>query len=398
MNDKIMRFWFQDSSKYQKTLATLAISEEEYLNIINVILQTFPKDWVDSELDEIDKKSNFMHLELWPSLICGLRYNPIPMILVRARGYMAIIQIIRLGRLILKAEQLPNKNEVIKKLKGKVGDYISTLFELETFEFFSKSGFSLYGPPENDGVDYTFVKDRQNVFVEVTHRGISWCIEVFSKIGGSIAEVPSKKFDKCIHLNYKNARKFVDSNGVDKLVFDIDRVIAKTPLKSCTIKDKECRFHVEFEESEKGTLTVKWHEVSDYSYEVVELFKGRINEKKEQLCRNDFSFCSIDMRSLVPPVNNGREDTVKACAECMEKIFLVAHDFLRQNNSVAGIFVWIKHYGRNNNVIIDALNHDEKILIKADRFLSDSTAAKLFPLAVLPKDLKWYCEKDLFLP
>ena len=398
MNDKIMRFWFQDSSEYKETLAALGVSEEEYLNIIDVVLQTFPKDWVNSELAGIEKKSNFMHLELWPSLISGLRYNPIPMILARAGGYIAITQMIRLGRLILKAGQLPNKKEVIKKLMGKADDYISTLFELETLEFFSESGFSLYGPPENDGVDYTFVKDGRRVFVEATHRGISWCIEVFSKLGQSIAGVSSKKYDTCVHLNYTNARKFVNSNGVDTLVFDIDRVIAKTPEKSCTIEDKDCRFHVEFEESEEGKLTVKWHELSNYLYEVVELFKGRINEKKEQLCRNDFSLCSIDMRSLVPPVKDGRKDTVKTCVECMEKIFSESHDFLRQNRSVAGIFVWIEHYGRNKNAIIDALNHDEKILTKTDRFLSDRAAAELFPLAVLPKDITWYCEKDLFLP
>jgi len=390
-----MKFWFQDSSHYQRTINTLGISEEEYLTIIDVISRTFPKDWVDYELAEIEKKSNFMHLGLWPSLISGLRYNPIPKILMRTRGYMAIIQIIRLGRLILKAEQLPNKNKVIKKLKGDVHDYISILFELETLEFFLKSGFSLYGPPENDGVDYTFVKDGQKVFVEATHRGISWCIEVFSKLGQSTAEVPSKKYKKYIHLNYKNARKFVNSSGVNKLVFDIDRVIAKTPEKSCTIEDKECRFRTEFEESEEGGLTLKWHELSDYLYEVVELFKGRINEKKEQLCRNDFSFCSIDMRSLVPSVNNDREDTVKTCADCMGKVFSVAHDFLRKNSSVAGIFVWIEHIGRNKNRIIDSLNQDEVILINA-KSLSDDIAKSLFPLAVLPKDLNWYCEKGQF--
>ena len=290
-----MKFWFQDSSHYQRTINTLGISEEKSTESNTSSKSTFPKDWVDYELAEIEKKSNFMHLGLWPSLISGLRYNPIPKILMRTRGYMAIIQIIRLGRLILKAEQLPNKNKVIKKLKGDVHDYISILFELETLEFFLKSGFSLYGPPENDGVDYTFVKDGQKVFVEATHRGISWCIEVFSKLGQSTAEVPSKKYKKYIHLNYKNARKFVNSSGVNKLVFDIDRVIAKTPEKSCTIEDKECRFRTEFEESEEGGLTLKWHELSDYLYEVVELFKGRINEKKEQLCRNDrlLRFCQM---------------------------------------------------------------------------------------------------------
>ena len=97
------------------------------------------------------------------------------------------------------------------------------------------------------------------------------------------------------------------------------------------------------------------------------------------------------MRSLVPPIMNGRKDTVKTCVECMEKIFSVAHDFLGQNRRVAGIFVWIRHYGRNKDVIIDTMNHDEKILIKADRVLSDRTATELFPFAVLPKDLAWYC-------
>jgi hypothetical protein len=397
-----MKFRLQDPSEYQKTLATLGISEEEYLNIINVILKTFPKDWVDSKLDEIDKKSNFMHLQLWPELLCGLRYNPIPMILGRAGGYMVIIQIIRLGRLILKAEQLPNKNEVIKKLAGKVDDYISTLFELETFEFFSKSGFSLNGSPEDDGVDYTFVKNGQKVFVEATHRGHSWVIEIFTKIGQSIksmTEEPSKIFDKCIRLNYKTSNEFVVLNGVDKFVFDIDRVLDKTPKYSCIIEDKMGRFCVEFKESEEGKLNLKWYEPTDYAYEAVELFKGRINEKIRQLSLNDFSFCSIDMRSLVPPlVMRDMQYSVNICSEYMEKIFLAAHDFLRQNSSIAGIFVWVKHIGRNKNHIIDAMNQDEVILINEKRSLSDDMAKTLFPLAVLPKELTFYCEKGLFLP
>ena len=392
-----MKFWLQDPSKYKGTIRTLGISEEEYLNIIEVIIRTFPKDWVDYKLAEINKKSNFVHLQLWPSLLCGLRYNPIPMILGRARGYLAIIQVIRLGRLILKAEQLPNKKRLIQKLRGNADDYISALFELETFEFFYESGFSLCGSPERDGVDYTFEKNGQKIFVEVTHSGISWVIEVFTKIGGAITEAPSKKFDKCIHLNYKKANKFVASNGVDRLVFDIDRVLAKTPENSYTIVDKECRFHVEFKESEEGKLTLKWHEISNYSYEVVELFKGRIKEKIGQLSRNYFSFCSIDMRSLVPTlVMTGRNDIV--CAQCMEQIFVAAHDFLGKQSSVAGILVWVKHIGRNKNHIIDAMNQDEVILINEKRGLSDDMAKTLFPLAVLPKELTWYCERDLFLP
>ena len=394
-----MKLCFQDPSKYQKTLATLGICEEEYLNIINVIVKTFPKDWVDSELDEIDKKSNLMHLNLWPSLIFGLRYNPIPMILERARGYIAIIQIIRLGRLILKAEQLPNKNELIKKLTGKVDDYISALFELETFEFFLKSGFSLCGSPERDGVDYTFEKNGQKIFVEVTHRGHSWCIELFSRLGESVTEGQNKRFSKCISINYKIAREFVELNGVDELAFDIDRMLAKNRETNCIIKDEEGRFQIEFKESEEGKLSLKWHEPTYHSYEAASLFKDRINDKLKQLSLHDFSFCSIDMRSLVPPlVMTDRNNTSNICAECMEKIFVAAHDFLRENSTVAGIFVWINHIGRNKNVIIDALEQDEKILIKPERSFSDGMAAKLFPLAVLPKHLTWYCERGLFLP
>lgn len=312
---------------------------------------------------------------------------------------MVIIQVIRLGRLILIAEQLPNKNEVIKKLKGKVDDYISTLFELETFEFFSKSGFSLHGSPEDDGVDYTFIKSGQKVFVEATHRGYSWVIEVFSKIGQSIREEPSKTFDKCIRLNYRTSNEFMALNGVDKLVFDIDRVIAKTPKNSCIIKDTMDRFYVEFKESQKGTLSLKWYEPTDYAYEVAELFKGRINDKIRQLSLNDFSFCSIDLRSLVPPVvMRTRQDIVNICSECMEKIFMAAHDFLKENSTVAGIFIWTKHIGRNKNVLIDALDQDAQILVNAKGSLPDLIAAKLFPFAVLPKELTWYCEKGLFLP
>jgi len=394
-----MKFWFQDPSKYQQTLNTVGISEEEYLNIVDVISRTFPKDWVDSELDEINKKSNCVHLELWPSLIFGLRYNPIPVILEKVRGgYIAIINIIRLGRLILEAEKLPNKNGVIKKLTGKVDDYISALFELETFEFFSKSGFSLRGFPEDDGVDYTFEKNGQKIFVEVTHRGHSWVIKLFSRVGESVTEGQNKRFSKCIHLNYKTTKKFVDQIGVDRLAFDIDRVLAKTRENSCIIEDKQCRFNIEFEESEEGTLTLKWHEPTDYAYEVTRLFKDRINDKLKQLSLNEFSFCSIDMRSLVPAlVITDRRNTGNICAEFMEKIFVAADDFLRENNSVAGIFVWVKHIGRNNNVIIDCLNQDEVILINA-KSLYDDIAKSLFPTAVLPKDLNWYCEKGLFLP
>ena len=73
VNDKSKTFWFQDSAQYEKTLATLGISEEEYLNIIDAVLQIFPKDWVDSELADIDKKSNFVHLGI-PGGIPGTPY------------------------------------------------------------------------------------------------------------------------------------------------------------------------------------------------------------------------------------------------------------------------------------------------------------------------------------
>jgi len=387
-----MTFWFQNSAQYEKTLVKLGISEKEYLDIINVVLQTFPKDWIDSELAEINKRSNFFHYQLWPAFISGLRYNPIPIVLARGGGFMAIAQITRLGRLIRKAEQLPNRKEVIKKLKGKADDYISTLFELETLEFFSESGFRLCGPPENDGIDYTFLKNGQKIFVEATHRGISWCVEIFKRLGESIGGVQSKKFKKCIRLDYSKARRFVSSNSIEELVYDIDKIIAKTPEKNHTIEDKECRFYVEFKESENGGLTLKWHETPDYLYEVVELFKGRLNEKRKQLCQNDFSFCSIDMRSLVHPFKKDREDMVRSCITCMKRIFSVARDFLSENRSVAGIFVWIKHYGRSKDIVIDSLNADETILIKADSKLSDSTARKMFPLAVLQKDFPQHCE------
>jgi hypothetical protein len=225
-NIKIMKFWFQDPSKYQQTLNTSGISEDEYFNIVDVINRTFPKDWIDSELDKIEKKSNFMHCELWPSLIFGLRYNPIPMILKRTEGFIAFINIIRLGRLIIRAEKLPTKNGVIKKLKGNVDDYVSSLFELETLEFFSKSGFSLCGFPEDDGVDYTFEKNGQKIFVEVTHRGHSWVTELFSRLGESVTEGQNRKFNKCISINYKIAREFAMLNSIEQLAFDIDRELA----------------------------------------------------------------------------------------------------------------------------------------------------------------------------
>ncbi len=101
---------------------------------------------------------------------------------------------------------------------------------------------------------------------------------------------------------------------------------------------------------------------------------------------------------MPPLVMRDRQYSVNICSEYMEKIFLAAHDFLRQNSSIAGIFVWVKHIGRNKNHIIDAMNQDEVILINEKRSLSDDMAKTLFPLAVLPKELTFYCEKGLFLP
>jgi hypothetical protein len=104
------------------------------------------------------------------------------------------------------------------------------------------------------------------------------------------------------------------------------------------------------------------------------------------------------MRSLVPYlVLTDKNNTSDVCAEFMKKIFVDADDFIRKNNSVAGIFVWVKHIGRHNNVIIDCLNQDEVILINA-KSLFDDIAKSLFPTAALPKDLNWYCERGLFLP
>ena len=397
---KIMKLWFQDPSKYQQAISRLGISEEKYRYIIDLVVRTFPKDWADSKLADIKKKSNFLHCDLWPSLLCGLRYNPVPMILAGVTGgYMPVIAIIRLGQLLQKAEQLPNKKTLIKRLMGNPDDYISALFELEAFEFFSNLGFSLACDPEEDGVDYTFQKDGRKIFVEVTHRGPSWVMEVFDRVGQTITEPTNVNFSKCIHINYRIAKEFVDLNGVDELVFDIDRVLAKKVETSYTVKDKGFRFQVEYKKSEEGGLTLKWHETTDWAYEAAELFKGRMNDKVEQLSRNEPSFCAIDMRSVIPSlIVTDWKDTSDICAEFIQKLFKAGHDFVVENICVGGIFVWIKHVGRTKDLIIDTLNQDEVILINAKSSFSDEAATKLFPCAVLPKYLKWYCEKDLFLP
>jgi len=399
------RYWFQEPSKYGQIISRLDIPENEYLFLINLVTETFPPKWVKANEHKLEKVPGVfvLQIELWPPLWRPLPYNPV-LQLIGGRtvgGFWPFISLIRLGQLLRIANMLPNKKELLQRLRGDPENYISALFELEVFETFTKAGFSPKDRPEVHGVDYAFQKGDRVAFIEVTHRGCSWIMDLWSKIGMSLSAWPGEKGGKFVThicINYKTAKRYNDQFGTDKLGWDIDRALAKIRSAADSIGDPQCRFQIEAVESKESGLEMDWYKgaESEVLYETTELFKRRLNDKRDQLSRNKFSFCAVDLRSLIPiAIASGVKENSRRVSAYLEGTISVARAFLSYTPTVGGIFIWTKHAERDKDLIVDQLDQNEIVLIAAKSRDSETELKDLFPFAKFPQELDWYCGECL---
>lgn len=393
------RYWFEEASTYREMIDRLCIPEEQYLGLANLVSETFPRKWVEAGLRSFEKRPIKVVGDLWPSFLCGLSCNPIPITMGSTGGYGPLVGLIRLGQLLSVAKKMPNERRKLERLQGDASEYVSAMFELEVLEAFFSAGFSLSDRPEAAGVDFTFEKLNRPLFVEVTHRGPSWIMEVASKIGQTLPEWGRWKVIARVSIDYGIAKKYVDDSGrdsgTDVLAWDIDRALGGCRSVGDRFEDTHGRFRIEVEESEEAKIVIDWTKGKEdiIACDTARLFEGRLKEKRKQLSLNDFSFCCVDLRSLIPGVcpHKSKEIGIVAPSKFTQRVISVAGDFLAEMPSVAGILIWIRRAGRVKDPLVDTLDQNEIILVNARDRLCDAEAKALFSFAQLPDDLDWYC-------
>jgi hypothetical protein len=400
--------WFEQPGNYIDIIKHLGISQARYLSWITSIKKVFPESWIEKKVEEYESKRFFktygFHIELLPGIFRSLLYNPIPVILGGVGvggGYWALSNVIHLGQLIQAVKDESGAGNKFRDLRGGPSKYISTLFELEVLATFKACGFSLKKPMETDGLDFTFEKDNKEIHIEATHRGVSWIIYLWEKIShklllrGVFRE--HSNFSISVTLNYSLLKDLHD-NYPDALEGVVDEIIENiVKLKNSRLdgfEDPKGNYSISVEYSTKRELDIQWHDPTDLAYESKQLLEGRLTDKRKlrQLLRNPGSYCAVDMRSLMPPVfakNNGNTN-YESCSRFLKGWLSCAGQFFKDNPEVGGIFIWICHFGRIRDDILDNMNLDEIILINAPNHLSDEESSKLFPFATLPQNLVWY--------
>lgn len=397
--------WFEQPENYIDIIKHLGISQARYLSWIASIKKVFPESWIEKKLEEYENEGFFKyvyHIELLPGMFRCLPYNPLPVILGGrgvGGGYWALSNVINLGQLIQAAENETGAGQKFEKLRGGATEYISTLFELEVLATFKAVGFSLKKPMESGGLDFTFGKDNKDILIEATHRGASWIIDLVEKINHKLflrgvfrgystffVRVTLKYSPlKHLHDNFPDALEDV----VDEI---IENIVRLEKGHSRGFEDHSGNYSIFVEHSNEGGLDIKWHDPTDLIYESKQLYKYKLDEKRRQLSKNPGSYLAVDMRSLMPPVfpkNNGNTN-YESCTRFLKGWLSCARQFFKDNPEVGGIFIWICHFGRIRDDILDNMNLDEIILINAPHHLSDEEASKLFPFATLPQNLVWY--------
>ena len=382
--------WFEKSANYTNVIARLGISHAEYLSLINSVKKVFPQACVSEELAKYDKAYPpvFRH-NLLPGLFSRLQYNPIPMTLGGiCGGEIALVPLIRLGQLIQSMEGEMGAERLFEMLRGGPVDYMSARFELEVLEKFKSAEYSLKKPIEADGVDFTFEKNDRKFFIEASHRGASDILDIAD-------EIFSKSFNRGfqghsnrhIRLKLKYEIDYYTDVVIEKIVH---KIVEVSHGFSEGFDDPEGHYSIFVEKSEKNSLSIGWHDPTSLVYEAIQLFKNKLQDKLKQLLRNPGSYGAIDMRSLMPCIVAWKRKSIDASTKILKSCLSYTCQFFKENPTVGGIFIWVLHAGRVNDILVDQMDQNEIILVNAPHHLSEEEVLQLFPFAKLTKDLRWY--------
>ncbi|MCK4814794.1 hypothetical protein KA005_03415, partial [bacterium] len=384
--------WFEQPEKYKNVIEHLGISESSYLSLMDSIKKVFPEKWISEELSKHDRRySPVIKGDLLPGLFRRLQYNPVPITLGVTCGNF--VHLIRLSQLIQAIEGEQGAERLLGKLRGGPDEYISARFEIEVLERFKRSGYSLKKPMEEDGVDFTFEKGQREIFVEATHRGASWILDLVDKIFlRSFQRGFQKPSNQSVRLKLKYKRGYYTDSVVERIVHEI---VKASHGFSDGFEEPECNYSISVEKSEKGnTLSIgwRWDDPAEYSYEAIRLFENKLKDKQKlkQLRKHVGSYCTVDMRSLMPGIVAWKSITIKLSSKILKGCFSYTKQFFKENPSVGGIFIWILHAGRDKDILRDTIDQNEIILVNAPHHLSEEEAQQLFPFAKLPRELDWY--------
>lgn len=377
--------WFEQFDKYSKVIDRLGITQAQYLSLMASVKRVFPQEWVSNELEKHQGK--YAIGGLMPSLFSRLQYNPVPVLLGVKCGGFGLVSLVRLGQLIQAFENEASKEQLFKKLRGAPDDYVSALFELEVFEAFKKAGYSLMKPIESDGVDFTFKKNDKVILIEATHRGASEIMDYVNKIVKKLLKkgfhVPSNQF---ISLKLKYKPKY-QKNELEKIIEGI--MVAVSKDFSNEFKGPRGNFSIYKKKSEHGGFTIGWHyQGGEYAYEIEQLFRNKLKEKRPQLLKNYGSYCAVDMRSLMPDIVEWRKNDESS--KIFKSLISYSYQFFRENPTFGGIFIWVRHEERGKDTIVGQMDQNEIIFINAPDKISEEEALQLFPFAKIPGDLRWY--------
>lgn len=389
--------WFEQTEKYKNVIDRLGISESSYLSLMDSIKKVFPEKWVSEELSKHDRRySAVIEADLIPGLFRRLQYNPIPMNLrFICGGDIALVQLIRLGQLIQAIEGEQGAVRLLEKLRSDPDEYISARFEIEVFERFKRSGYSLKKPLEKKGIDFTFEKNKREIFVEATHRGASWILDIVDRIVNRSFQRGFQKSSNIfirLKLKYRHRHDYYTDSVIEKIVHEI---VEASHGFSDGFEDPECNYSISVDKSDKGnSLSIgwRWDDPADCSYEAIKLFESKLKDeqKLKQLNKHLGSYCAVDMRSLIPPIVAWKSFTIKLSSKILKGCLSYTKQFFQENPSVGGIFIWILHPGRDKDILRDTMDQNEIIPVNAPNHLSKEEAQQLFPFAKLPRELDWY--------
>lgn len=389
--------WFEQSEKYKKVIDHLGISESSYLSLMDSIKKVFPEKWVSEELSKHDRRySPVIKVDLLPGLFSRLQYNPVPITLgVTCGGDISLVHLIRLGLLIQEIEGEQGAERLLEKLRGGPDEYISARFEIEVFERFKRYGFPLKKPMEKDGVDFTFEKNKREIFVEATHRGASWILDIVDKIYLRSFQRGFQKSSNIfirLKLKYRHRHDYYTDSVIEKIVHEI---VKASHGFSNGFEEPECNYSISVEKSEKGnslSIEWRWDDPAECSYEAIKLFESKLKDeqKLKQLRKHIGSYCAVDMRSLMPGIVTWKSITIKLSSKILKGCLSYTRQFFKENPTVGGIFIWVLHAGRNKDILRDTMDQNEIILVNAPHHLSEEEAQQLFPFAKLPRELDWY--------
>ena len=384
-----MNNWFEQSEKYSSVIDRLGISQAKYLSLMESVKKVFPQEWYAKELEKHDRRYPPVIGGLLPGLFSRLQYNPVPIFLgVTCGGFGSLVPLIRLGQLIQAIEGEASKEQLFQRLRGAIDGFMGALFELEVFEEFKNGGFSLKKAMEADGVDFTFEKNSEVILVEATHRGASSILnlvdEIFRRSFQRGFQGHSTRF---VRVKLKYEIDYYTEVVVERIVHEIVEI---SHGFSEGFEDPEGYYSISQEKSEKGSLSIGWHDPTSLVYEAVQLFKYKLldRQKLKQLLKNPGSYWAVDMRSLMPCIVDWRNND--ASTKILTGWLSYTCQFFKEYPTIGGIFIWVLHAGRVKDSIVDHMDQNEIIFVNAPGHLPEEEALQLFPFAKIPGDLSWY--------